>query len=98
MYLNQKIKIKPFQSTLLVRGATRVNKVRTTDKGFQSTLLVRGATYKSALLEFDPFISIHAPRERSDSQEIIFPRLNLLFQSTLLVRGATLQECLYKEE
>ena len=50
---------------------------------------MRGATKQTVNAEIEQFISIHAPRERSD----IMGAVNMikwdLFQSTLLVRGAT---------
>ena len=75
MFQNPKIKIRPFQSTLLVRGAT---------------------------LELEKFekyvdISIHAPRERSDTQIANLFVQNLIFQSTLLVRGATSLSMSYQD-
>ena len=56
---------------------------------FQSTLLVRGATTGQATVSHLHYISIHAPRERSDVKNPAGLYLKLLFQSTLLVRGAT---------
>ena len=56
-----------FQSTLLMRGATRYNldEVQMAIV-FQSTLLMRGATQLSDMLESIGYISIHAPHARSD--------------------------------
>ena len=62
------IGIIEFQSTLPVRGATELG--GQTSKGeckFQSTLPVRGATRTYFQAESDMIISIHAPREGSDS-------------------------------
>ena len=56
----------PFQSTLLVRGATGYRLTTAITFTFQSTLLVRGATQQKAIREQMVEISIHAPRERSD--------------------------------
>ena len=57
-----------FQSTLLVRGATFLKNGFTHLLKFQSTLLVRGATFKWGRDIQSFFISIHAPRERSDHE------------------------------
>ena len=58
-----------FQSTLLMRGATRdwltLCRVQGT---FQSTLLMRGATDELPVRESSHTISIHAPHARSDGQ------------------------------
>ena len=85
-----------FQSTLLVRGATKVYRQPETPPQFQSTLLVRGATKSLIMSETYGRISIHAPRERSDLVTSTALRLPiLLFQSTLLVRGATESKFLF---
>ena len=56
-----------FQSTLPVRGATRVCIAAHSDKAFQSTLPVRGATFRAEYpLMRCVVISIHAPRAGSD--------------------------------
>ena len=65
-YYGHLSKISVFQSTLLVRGATNRVLILSVKSVFQSTLLVRGATKICACLFFSCFISIHAPRERSD--------------------------------
>ena len=82
-----------FQSTLLMRGATRQSLV--VYRGallFQSTLLMRGAT----LLQVDggtkDKISIHAPHARSD-EKAGYGQEFIIFQSTLLMRGATRMQC-----
>ena len=79
-----------FQSTLPVRGATFADILGDINEIFQSTLPVRGATCRNRrakLLHFH--ISIHAPREGSDSPlDLLIVWLNQ-FQSTLPVRGAT---------
>ena len=78
-----------FQSTLLVRGATKQKIQAFQTILFQSTLLVRGATYifspgRGRWIYFNP---------RSSWEERlignIYDNPKLLFQSTLLVRGAT---------
>ncbi len=58
-------------------------------KMFQSTLLVRGATVGRVEYTWQPSVSIHAPRERSDRGSPLGSRRMEEFQSTLLVRGAT---------
>ena len=59
-----------FQSTLPVRGATGTNSPVEVVTLFQSTLPVRGATQVNALDDLDFRISIHAPREGSDSHPL----------------------------
>ena len=57
-----------FQSTLPARGAThRWRELRKTQSLFQSTLPARGATVKVLRVSALDLISIHAPREGSDS-------------------------------
>ena len=58
---------KKFQSTLLMRGATRSVISSSFASGFQSTLLMRGATWVGAQGRGNKEISIHAPHARSDS-------------------------------
>ena len=55
-----------FQSTLPMRGATRVTKVFKNPIGFQSTLPMRGATQAGRPDHENVFISIHAPHAGSD--------------------------------
>ena len=55
-----------FQSTLLMRGATRHPHFRVVAAIFQSTLLMRGATRLMHLFLYAEDISIHAPHARSD--------------------------------
>ena len=55
-----------FQSTLLMRGATRHILRRDGRIQFQSTLLMRGATGPFPHQELAVMISIHAPHARSD--------------------------------
>ena len=55
---------------------------------FQSTLPVKGATRYCGFFPFSSRISIHAPREGSDSEGISSGQL-AKFQSTLPVKGAT---------
>ena len=79
-----------FQSTLLMRGATRVRKSGTIYAVlFQSTLLMRGATNFirrafSLRCYFNPRSSCE---ERQHSSQTFY--LQSQFQSTLLMRGAT---------
>ena len=58
---------------------------------FQSTLPVRGATTALAAHMGITRISIHAPREGSDSETSRIAFMQSIFQSTLPVRGATQQ-------
>ena len=79
-----------FQSTLLMRGATRRRTLlHSAVSTFQSTLLMRGAT--SLILHKDTvtLISIHAPHARSDDKTHKMIHDAYRFQSTLLMRGAT---------
>ena len=56
-----------FQSTLLMRGATRAAETPALyPMLFQSTLLMRGATRCCNNQPVEPHISIHAPHARSD--------------------------------
>ena len=55
-----------FQSTLLMRGATRLTTTAMQTQTFQSTLLMRGATSARVDEVRDFIISIHAPHARSD--------------------------------
>ena len=78
-----------FQSTLLMRGATRENHhiVRIVEISIHApharSDLIRESTAKQCFV-----ISIHAPHARSDSP-LIVPRIpRSRFQSTLLMRGA----------
>ena len=78
-----------FQSTLSVRRATQWSFERRLQVLFQSTLSVRRATFAAGIPAKPRYISIHALRKESDSDDIILPVLSLLFQSTLSVRRAT---------
>ena len=81
----------PFQSTLLMRGATVAGAQPLLTNIFQSTLLMRGATIMILRKRAKRSISIHAPHARSDSPS---PRARVgttTFQSTLLMRGATMR-------
>ena len=60
---------------------------------FQSTLPVKGATYYDEEYTRLEQISIHAPREGSDSGVDTGGTSPARFQSTLPVKGATLQYC-----
>ncbi len=58
----------PFQSTLLMRGATQWAIFSShASILFQSTLLMRGATASAVRFQAFNAISIHAPHARSDS-------------------------------
>jgi len=56
-----------FQSTLPVKGATRSGVGHTGEGVFQSTLPVKGATPATDDPHYDDAVSIHAPREGSDT-------------------------------
>ena len=56
---------------------------------FQSTLPARGATLAKLASLISQSISIHAPREGSDREEILLGAVYSPFQSTLPARGAT---------
>ena len=81
-----------FQSTLPVRGATRISAVGDWSIAlFQSTLPVRGATAVPRVpQQAASGISIHAPRAGGDSRPHSMVDYIGIFQSTLPVRGATL--------
>ena len=59
-----------FQSTLPARGATRQVLYGVQRQRFQSTLPVRGATRYNGRTRQSAHISIHAPREGSDTRSI----------------------------
>ena len=80
-----------FQSTLLMRGATKPLWHKGLKVIFQSTLLMRGATDLHDSLWMILTISIHAPHARSDVQSLCTQCLLVVFQSTLLMRGATVR-------
>ena len=58
-----------FQSTLPVRGATQQDTSQQRGEGFQSTLPVRGATRQTEHQIEIVTVSIHAPREGSDTAD-----------------------------
>ena len=58
--------------------------------GFQSTLPEKGATCFRLWFRIRIVISIHAPREGSDSEPVLLPQCAPAFQSTLPEKGATL--------
>ena len=60
-----------FLSTLPARGATEGSTSLVTQRLFLSTLPARGATRIKALRDFCDVISIHAPREGSDSYHLL---------------------------
>ena len=78
-----------FQSTLPARGATGPTGAKGDTGAFQSTLPARGATDADVCVCTDLDISIHAPREGSDSLASSTISLEMEFQSTLPARGAT---------
>ena len=65
--------IRPFQSTLPARGATRYQAHHQAPQRFQSTLPARGATIISLLHGKAAEISIHAPRTGSDGVVVGVP-------------------------
>ena len=81
-----------FQSTLLMRGATRCFRPLTQRRLFQSTLLMRGATCSILRRCMHGAISIHAPHARSDGVLKLKRDRSKEFQSTLLMRGATVYD------
>ena len=83
------IAITSFQSTLLMRGATRPCASLCRCASFQSTLLMRGATRDRPYHVGQVGISIHAPHARSDKAVKAYADDIKQFQSTLLMRGAT---------
>ena len=87
--MENRLKELRFQSTLPVRGATPQLLLHRPVIQFQSTLPVRGATRLPGHHQGQREISIHAPREGSDSFSGGKDSGLLLFQSTLPVRGAT---------
>ena len=56
---------------------------------FQSTLPVKGATHFFQTFYIALVISIHAPREGSDTKDRLYKSVLMEFQSTLPVKGAT---------
>ena len=82
--------IKLFLSTLPARGATHYNACTAAYKPFLSTLPARGATVGQPVLKGQGIISIHAPREGSDTSRRPVPPSVSIFLSTLPARGATL--------
>ena len=78
-----------FLSTLPVRGATAAHLKHKERFRFLSTLPVRGATRAIERAAGIYRISIHAPREGSDSICARASTWSTLFLSTLPVRGAT---------
>ena len=63
--------------------------VLTPDASFLSTLPARGATFCPNRLLWEHWISIHAPREGSDTLSQEIDTYEDLFLSTLPARGAT---------
>ena len=83
-------KLKEFQSTLLMRGATILNEIFVTQAvRFQSTLLMRGATL---IIRSHASVRRHFNPRSSCEERRFWPvrvGLHKRFQSTLLMRGAT---------
>ena len=61
--------LRLFQSTHLLRGATRLTRMVLKMGSFQSTHLLRGATYAERVRTTRCTISIHAPLARCDTGE-----------------------------
>ena len=82
-----------FQSTLLMRGATRWSQLPFRHSLFQSTLLMRGATI--VLHRVGLCVSYFNPRSSCEERRYctIFFHSKPIFQSTLLMRGATKSYC-----
>ncbi len=78
-----------FQSTLPLRGATKIMDNAISGQIFQSTLPLRGATIPLIPFKYNKQISIHAPLTGSDLLENAIPVRAFGFQSTLPLRGAT---------
>ena len=79
-----------FQSTLLMRGATKYDRSFTgpRDISIHAPHARSDRTDNECRLRIDT-ISIHAPHARSDSSGDLHDKENRVFQSTLLMRGAT---------
>ena len=73
-----------------MRGATSPFSSTVRMEPFLSTLPVRGATFRWTMMSEAMKISIHAPREGSDSFSLQYFFMPPLFLSTLPVRGATI--------
>ena len=78
-----------FLSTLPARGATKAKRLRPIKNKFLSTLPARGATIAGFIRFCLHEISIHAPREGSDSRGPSLTSPLEVFLSTLPARGAT---------
>ena len=88
--LKSLLRRQKFQSTLLIRGAT---KSLAKHLGYTCISIHAPHTRSDAwLIEMytRPGISIHAPHTRSDRRPFLFRLAHWPFQSTLLIRGATI--------
>ena len=83
------VSIRVFLSTLPARGATEEAAELAQAALFLSTLPAGGATYGPCCLRKAREISIHAPREGSDTGGLSLIGVILSFLSTLPARGAT---------
>ena len=79
----------PFQSTLLMRGATGVPVQPTWGQRISIHAPHARSDADVALFIGHWYISIHAPHARSDETALLFREYICKFQSTLLMRGAT---------
>ena len=73
--------VSEFQSTLPVRGATKLKKIQTMYGKFQSTLPVKGATRLGFTTAIQLDISIHAPGKGSEAK---VNKYSILFLSNII--------------
>ena len=78
-----------FQSTLLMRGATRPPRLLVSPTNFNPRSSCEERRGDGLMIEVKLDISIHAPHARSDPDLSSTSGACTLFQSTLLMRGAT---------
>ena len=78
-----------FQSTLLMRGATRVSVITRSNSLFQSTLLMRGATSNLECCDFLAKFQSTLLMRGATTRRHVIGMPYCAFQSTLLMRGAT---------
>ena len=79
----------PFQSTLLMRGATQAAQSTTSGRQISIHAPHARSDEDAQLAGIKAYISIHAPHARSDLTSRKTSRAAKRFQSTLLMRGAT---------
>ncbi len=83
-------RIKAFQSTLPMKGATVSKMWRKEDEMVSIHAPNEGSDRPSVQAQFHRDVSIHAPNEGSDSTRSLASVENAKFQSTLPMKGATL--------